>query len=238
MTGRGRAAVARRPAPKGMSRSLTTRSRVQFRTSVHHHVRVTPADPAAPGAPPPDPDRRPDLPPRHRALAEAVTDMERHVARRGWDGPVALFALVRTAQAIAREPRLAEELPQGVREAAALDPEHLTCVEQAGLPETESLEDLLAGIAWPDSVDGAALVVERVVVPPEAERDLPTDPEEALASLAAHPDREDVRIAAGVLRAGEAWCALRVRSHDSDDAVGGAVDAVPGLVEALRATLD
>jgi hypothetical protein len=74
-------------------------------------------------------------------------------------------------------------------------------------------------------------------VPPEAEADLPTDPAEALAALAAHPDREDVRMAVGVLRTGESWCALRSRSHDDDTMVAGSPDAVPGLVSALAATL-
>jgi hypothetical protein len=188
-----------------------------------------------PGAPAPSP--HPGRPtPRERALAEAIADLERHVARRGWDGPVALFAMVRTADALAREPELAGELPGGIRAAAKSDPEHLTSIEQEGVPAADTLEDLLARIAWPPAVEGAAVVVERVVVPPEVERDLPSDPVAALTYLETHPDREDVRIAAGVLRGGEAWCAIRMRSHDSDDAVGGARDAVPGLVEALRAT--
>jgi hypothetical protein len=75
------------------------------------------------------------------------------------------------------------------------------------------------------------------VLPPAAEEDLPADPDEALAYLAAHPDRQDVRIAVGVLRDGTSWCAVRTRSNDSDDAVGQGATLVPGLVEAVQATL-
>jgi hypothetical protein len=174
--------------------------------------------------------------PRQRALRSAVDDLERHVSSLGWDGPVFVFALVRTAEALARTPDLAHELPEESVRLAGEDPEHLTSVQQEGLPDADTLEELLGHLAWPDAVDGAAVVVERMVVPPEAESGMPEDPQAALDYLMNHPDREDVRMAAGVLRTGESWCALRTRSHDSDDAVAGAPDAVPGLVEALRAT--
>jgi hypothetical protein len=170
---------------------------------------------------------------RADALRTAVTDIERHVARGGWDAPVAVFALVRTAGAVARSPELAHQLPGDAVQLATTDPEHLTSIEQEGLPASDDLEQLLAQLAWPDAVDGAAVVVERIVVPPEAAEAAETL---AVDELMAHPQRQDVRIAVGVLRTGEAWCALRTRAHDFDDAVGGSPDAVPGLVEALRAT--
>ncbi|HEY0216728.1 MAG TPA: PPA1309 family protein [Cellulomonas sp.] len=171
-----------------------------------------------------------------RALAEAVVEIERHVSTGGWDGPVRVFALVRTAAALDAEPALSRQLPPEVLAAAAASADHLTSVEQEGLPPSEDLEGLLGAIAWPDGVDGAALTVERIVLPPEAQSDLPEDPDAALAALLAHPLRQDVRLAVGVLRSGEAWCAVRTRSSDSDDAVGQGPDVVPGLVEALRAT--
>ncbi|MEE6280197.1 PPA1309 family protein [Georgenia sp. MJ170] len=174
--------------------------------------------------------------PRTVALTTAVRDIERHVNELGWDRPVTVFALVNTAAALAVNPSLSTELPDGAAEAAEDDPEHLLSVEQDGLPDADSLEDLLAQLAWPAEVDGAAIVVERVVVPPEAEIDLPDGADEALAYLEAHPDRQDVRLAVGVLRTGESWCTLRTRANDADDAVAGSPDAVPGLVAALRAT--
>ncbi|MBO9568701.1 MAG: hypothetical protein J7503_07735 [Cellulomonas iranensis] len=172
-----------------------------------------------------------------RALADAVREIEHHVATAGWDAPVRVFALVRTQAALAAEPGLAEQLAPEVLEAARADDQHLTSVEQEGVPAAEDLERLLGGLSWPATVDGAAVTVERVVLPPGAEEDLPSDPDAALAALLAHPQRQDVRLAVGVLRGGPAWCAVRTRAHDADDAVGQGPDLVPGLVEAVRATL-
>ena len=175
---------------------------------------------------------------RTQALAAAVSELERHAASGGWDAPVGVYALVRTRSALEANPGVAAELGPDVVAAAEADPDHLTSVEQDGLPEAANLEELLAQLAWPQTVDGAAIVVERIVVPPEAEQDLPEDPDRAVDYLMAHPARQDVRVAAGVLRSGESWCALRSRANDSDDAVAGAPEAVPGLVHALRATFD
>lgn len=171
-----------------------------------------------------------------RALAAAVVEIERHVATGGWDGPVRVFALVRTQAALDAEPALAGQLPADVLALAAGDPDHLTSIEQEGLPASDDLEGLLGGMAWPDGVDGAALTVERIVLPPEAEEGLPADADAALAALLAHPQRQDVRIAVGVLRDGTSWCAVRQRAQDRDEAVGQGADVVPGLVEGLRAT--
>ncbi|WP_448630107.1 PPA1309 family protein [Cellulomonas soli] len=121
--------------------------------------------------------------------------------------------------------------------AARVQPWHLTSVEQEGLPEADDLESLLAALSWPATVDGMAVTVERVVLPPHAEAAMPADPDEALRYLLAHPERTDVRIAVGALREGASWCALRARTHDSDDEVGFGPDLVPGLVQAVRATL-
>lgn len=172
-----------------------------------------------------------------RALDLALREVERHVADAGWDGPVRVFALVRTAQAVADEPGLAGQLPPETLVAARLDPHHLTAVEQDELPAADSLEDLLAALAWPDAVHGAAVVVERVVLPSSAEAAMPADPDAALAYLMTHPERQDVRLAVGVLRDGPAWCLLRTRAADDDAAVAGGPDLVPGLVEAVTATL-
>lgn len=188
----------------------------------------------APGAP----TLPPVLSPVHAALAGAVREIERHVAQAGWDGPVRVFALVRTGPALEASPELADQLPPDVVAAARVDPTHLTSVEQEGLPPSTDLEELLGALSWPPTVDGAAVVVERVVLPPAAEEGMPTDDDAALAYLMAHPDRQDVRLAVAVLRTGETWSALRTRAHDSDDDVAGGPDLVPGLLEALRATFD
>jgi hypothetical protein len=172
-----------------------------------------------------------------QALADAVREIERHVASGGWDGPVRVFALVRTARALATDPSLASQLPADVVAAAQADAEHLTSVEQEDLPATDDLESLLGGLTWPATVDGAAVVIERLVLPPAAEDAMPDDPDAALAYLLSHPERQDVRMAVGVMRSGRTWCAVRTRANDDDGSVGQGRDVVPGLIEAVRATL-
>ncbi|MBD7920201.1 hypothetical protein H9657_18165 [Cellulomonas sp. Sa3CUA2] len=191
----------------------------------------------SPTPPPSADDTAPEARAR-RALADAVREVEHHVAAAGWDAPVRVFALVRTQEALAAEPGLADQLAPEVLAAALADDQHLTSVEQEGLPDADDLEALLGGLTWPPTVHGAAVTVERVVLPPGAEDDLPSDPEAAVAALLAHPQRQDVRLAVAVLRGGPSWCAVRTRAHDSDDAVGLGPDLVPGLVEAVRATLE
>ena len=172
------------------------------------------------------------------AVRRVVVELERHVASGGWDAPVRVFALVRTAGALERDSGLAARLPADVVAAAQADPDHLTAVEQEGLPEAETLHDLLGHLSWPDSVDGAAVVVERVVVPPEVETQMPQDEREAVEWLQAHPSRRDVRLAAAVLRDGTHACALRARDHDADDKVAVGPDLAPGLVAVVAATLE
>lgn len=169
--------------------------------------------------------------PELESLIQVVREIESHVATAGWDGPIRVYALVDAAEAIAADPSLAGELAS---------PDHFLAIEQEGLPQADTLEDLLAQLAWPETVAGAAVVVERVVVPPEVEAELAdvTDEAELLARLQGHPNAQDVRIAAGVLRSGQSWAALRARSADTDEDVAGGPDAVPGLIAALRSTLE
>lgn len=172
------------------------------------------------------------------ALRDAVLDIDRFVAKDGWDGPVRVFALVKALPALQANPDLAEELPEDVAASAVTNPDVIFSVEQEGLPQATTLEELLAQLAWPSEVDGAAIVAERIIVPPSAEKDLPDDPEQALLALSNHPDRQDVRMVVGVTRAGQSWCAIRTQANDSDDAVVESADAVPGLVAALQSTFD
>lgn len=172
------------------------------------------------------------------SLTRALLETEGHVAQTGWDQPPRLFALVRTASLLEREPQLRSQLDPGTLRAADADPGHLIAVEQEQLTPTAHLESLLGQLAWGPDVDGVALTVERVVVPPEAERDLPSDPEAAVEALAAHPSREDVRLSVAVLRTGEHQCGVRQRKHDEPGSVAVGPDLVPGLVAALAATLE
>lgn len=176
--------------------------------------------------------------PVSQTLTRAVLETERHVGESGWDQPPRLFALVRTAALLRREPGLRRLLDPASVAMSEQDPEHLTAVEQEALTPTSSLEEVLGRLAWGPDVDGVALCVERLVVPPDAERELPAEPDRALEALAAHPKRQDVRLVAAVLRGGEQLCALRQRGHDEAGSVAVGPDLVPGLVTALRATLE
>jgi hypothetical protein len=175
--------------------------------------------------------------PRQDAVLRAVRELEQHVAGGGWDGPIRLFALVRTAGALARDRELADRLPAEVVAAAETDPEHITIVEQEDLPQASTMEQLLGSLTWPETVDGAAVVTERVVVPPEVEAQMPPDPDEAVTWLSQHPSRREVRLAVAILRDGTNGCAVRARDHDRAVDVAVGPDLVPGLLEALAATL-
>lgn len=167
------------------------------------------------------------------ALRIAVREIEGYAAEAGWDQPARLFALVPTADLLAREPGLAEAL--GVdRDAPA---QALTPVEQEPLPGERPVEDVLAEIMWPAEVQGCAAVVERLVLPPTVDATLPDDPEAAQAFAQEHPDREEVRIVAAAVRGGSTYCALRLRSRDDPLDVLESPDLVPALLELLSGTL-
>ena len=74
--------------------------------------------------------------------------------------------------------------------------------------------------------------------PPGADGELPEDPAAAAEYAAQHPERQEVRIIAGVTRAGATYSALRLRSHDDPSAVVGGADLVPQLTQLLAATLE
>lgn len=200
-----------------------------------------------------DPDSSPDLSPEFSpefspelspelqadfdvdpALAAAVLEIEAHIAEGGWDQPARLYALVHTAQLVEREPSLAAAM--GLDAASAEG--SLTPVEQDQLSADRPLETVLESIVWPADVAGCAAVVERLVLPPDADPDIPEDPVAAEEFAREHPLRQEVRIVAGVTRAGSSYCALRLRAHDDDQSVVGGGDLVPGLLALLGATLE
>jgi hypothetical protein len=162
-------------------------------------------------------------------LESLVREVEDHVASGGWDQPTRLFALVPTAALIAASPELVAEL--------GLSSElPLTSVEQE-IEDSLELEELLGTIAWPDDVQGAVVVLERIVLPPSAESGLPAENDSELIQAASdHPDRRDVRIVSAVLRSGENLNALRYRTHDSAEQVAVAANLVGRLNESLAAT--
>lgn len=204
-------------------------------------VPPTPHSPESPddGGPPDAGARGDDVDASARALARAVVEIEQHVAQAGWDAPVRVFALVRTAAALKADPDLAQLLDDAAVAEAQADPQALTAVEQEGLPTAANLEDLLDQLAWPESVDGVALSAEQIVLPPQAETEAAAmaDARERLAYLTVHPERDEMRLVVGVLRSGQSWCTVRSRRLDIPEAVVTGAALVPGLVEALSATL-
>lgn len=180
---------------------------------------------------------RPETPiddmPEDPALATAVLEIEAHAAEEGWDRQARLYALVETRELVAKEPELAVAMGlDGAGEEGSLTP-----VEQEIRGEVP-LESVLESIMWPSGVAGCAAIVERNVLPPSADGSVPEDPTAAQEFAADHPDRQEVRIVAGVTRAGASYCALRLRSHDDELSVVGGNDLVPGLLELLRATME
>jgi hypothetical protein len=149
-------------------------------------------------------------------LEQTVRDLDRHVSGGGWDQATRLFAVADTKTLLEQEPSLATQLSGGP------DEQPLTTIEQDGFAMHQELDELLRVIAWPESVIGAAISTERVMVPP---------------SSSERKSEHDVRITMVVMRDGTRCTALRLRAHDADDAVIIGEDLVSGLGDLLQYTL-
>lgn len=160
-------------------------------------------------------------------LPVVVREIEEFAAAAGWDQAPRMFALVPTRELLEAEPNLADQL----------DPESvLTPIAQDDLP-SHDLADALARVSWPEQVVGCALVQEIVVLPPEAESELPEEDEAAQTAAAEHPDRQEARLAAGVLRGGGETCVMRLRDVGEDEGeVVQDSSLAPNLLHALRET--
>jgi hypothetical protein len=165
-------------------------------------------------------------------LRLVTLEVESHVATDGWDQPPRLYSLVPTAQLVQREPALAESLSAQL----ASQPDGFTSIEQDGLPPGRPLEEILGEIEWPEAVAGCVAVVERVMLPPEAEDELPDDDDALLTYVAEHPDRREVRLIAAVTRGGDRHSAVRAREPEDAPLLEGP-DLVPGLLDHLTRTL-
>ncbi|MDQ3577240.1 MAG: PPA1309 family protein [Actinomycetota bacterium] len=159
-------------------------------------------------------------------LPSVTREVEDFVSTGGWDQPPQLFALVPTDHLLREQPDLAGQ----VDPSAALTP-----VAQDSLTD-DDLGAALAGIMWPDTVRGCALAQEIVMLPPEAEADLPEN-DDAIAKLAAsHPKAREARLVAAALRDGTIACVLRLRGGETDEVVEHP-DLAPNLTAALLDTL-
>lgn len=159
-------------------------------------------------------------------VRQAALEVEGHVGEAGWDQAPRLFALVLTSEVLAAQPELADQLGE---------PDSYTPVEQE-LPPGREVEELLPEIGWPAEVHGCAVVMERLTLPAEVEAQVPADPAAAVEFAAGHPDRQEMRIVAAVLRDGTTHTAVRPRVPAEAPLIEGPA-LVPGLVELLNATL-
>lgn len=179
------------------------------------------------------------------SVAALAREVEEFVASAGWEQHPQLFALVPTEALLDEQPELGDQLDTDAP---------LTPVAQESLPEGD-LADALAQIGWPDMVRGAALAQEIIVLPPEAESELPaessesTDPTDADAqrlrhAAANHPQRTEARLVVAVLREGTSATVMRFRGLQHTEPAGDEPtdeivehpDLAPNLVEALVAT--
>ncbi|MBA0127076.1 hypothetical protein H0B56_16110 [Haloechinothrix sp. YIM 98757] len=163
------------------------------------------------------------------SVASAAREVEEFLAAGGWNQPVQLFALVDTASLLAKQPELEDQLDTH----AALTP-----VAQEALPDSD-LAEALAGIVWPETVHGCALAQEIIVLPPDAEGDLPgagdsengedsdgsagggQDDERLRRAAADHPSRTEARLVAAVTRDGTRACVMRLRASTGEAETGG-----------------
>ncbi|MEV0178283.1 PPA1309 family protein [Streptomyces sp. NPDC050625] len=169
-------------------------------------------------------------------LTRAVLEIDEYASGLGWDQPARLFALVDTARLRAQEPALAAQL--GLQDESGAT--GLTPIEQDEVPTDKALDEFLGTIAWPDAVAGCALTVERLMLPPSAEAQVPQGMSGAKLAkwVADHPERQEVRMTVAVLRDGTRESAVRLREKDTPTEVLTGPDLVPGLAEALKATFE
>ena len=167
--------------------------------------------------------------PDNSRLIACLADIERHVSENGWDQPARLFALVTTSSLLELEPQLRTRVPESM-------PDALTAIEQDNFAAGTEVLERLAGIFWPDTVEGAAIALERSFLAPEHEAQIPDDPDEAIDFVRKHPQRIDVRVVVGVQRDGARHGLARLLSNPDD--LLGAPDLVPGLADALMGTFE
>ncbi|MEU7628562.1 PPA1309 family protein [Nocardia sp. NPDC049220] len=183
-------------------------------------------------------------------LARSVREVAEFVDAEGWGRPPQMFALVPTADLVAVQPELIDQLDAGAE---------LTPVAQEAFPEdvtggSMALDEFLATTTWPPAVEGCVLVQEIVVLPPDAESTLDDalaplladhDAADAAARAAAeaHPERREARLFAAVLRSGTALSLLQLRPEDDADDFADLElrtypNLAPNIIDALHHTLD
>ncbi|WP_194815104.1 PPA1309 family protein [Nocardia sp. XZ_19_385] len=182
-------------------------------------------------------------------LSRAVREVAEFADAEGWGRPPQMFALVPTADLVAAEPGLLDQLDQG---------NELTPIAQEAFPDditggSMALDEFLATTTWPPAVRGCVLVQEIVVLPPDAESTLDdaltpllADHEAAdaaaRAAAHAHPDRRAARLFAGVLREGMQLALLQIKPDEDDSFptldLRTYPNLAPNVLEALHHTFE
>ncbi|TXH44402.1 MAG: hypothetical protein E6Q90_03995 [Actinobacteria bacterium] len=158
------------------------------------------------------------------ALELVLVELEAEAGHAGWDQPARLFGLVSSDLLLDTEPELAAEL--------GLRPGTLTAIEQDGFDVEHPLDQLLPLIEWPEGVVGAAVILERLVLPDDAG---PTGA--SAASGGRDPRATDVRLVVGAARDGADFAVVRVRGHEELIRQSAGEQLVPGLAKALARSL-
>ncbi|MEU8899063.1 PPA1309 family protein [Nocardia sp. NPDC048505] len=182
-------------------------------------------------------------------LSRAVREVAEFADAEGWGRPPQMFALVPTADLVAAEPGLLDQLDQG---------NELTPIAQESFPDditggSMALDEFLATTTWPPAVRGCVLVQEIVVLPPDAESTL----DDALAPLLAdheaadaagraaaqaHPERRAARLFAGVLRDGMSLALLQIKPEEDESFpdldLRTYPNLAPNVLEALHHTFE
>lgn len=192
-------------------------------------------------------------------LGAALRDALAHVASDGWDRSPTLFGLVATADLARAQPGLVAADDESVLSPVVQEMPVVSATD--GDDEGERygrLERYLSTVSWPPTVAGAALVLEIVILPPEAEAELDSafepllaDPwaaEQAARDVAnTYPSSRTARLAVGALREGGTLALMHLRP-DPDEKAPGPDDEppellthpelAPNLQAALAATFD
>lgn len=168
------------------------------------------------------------------SLITAVIELEQLANETGWDQSPQLYALVKTREIIDKLTFLTDEEHQALTQTTLVNPEHLFSIYQ---DQMDNPIEKLHTVYFDEEVAGVALVMERIMIPADAETAIPEEEQARDQYLLSHHQREDIRMAVGVLRSGETWCAIRSRSHDDDKLVAQGPTLIPEVIKALAETL-
>ncbi|WP_246007796.1 PPA1309 family protein [Gordonia oryzae] len=183
-------------------------------------------------------------------LGRSLRDALDFLVPNGPDHLPAVFALVPTPMLARMHPELVDPDDDSRLSLLAEEPLARHPGDDGGTDVVEpyaALEEFLATASWPEAVVGAAIVLEIVVLPPEAGLDLPEavtgaapDAPRLRSAARDHPDARAARLAVGALRDGARLALLELVPDDPDEAreLRTHPDMAADLQQALATALD